>query len=84
VTITLGDTIVGTLVPGGLFGEMALIDDSPRSATAVAAIDCTLAPIDQQQFEFLVQRAPAFAQHIMRVLKDRVIRYDQMMRGVKG
>ena len=44
VVIKLGDKIVETLVPGDLFGEMALIDSTARSATAVATTDCKLAP----------------------------------------
>ncbi len=43
-------TILGRLGPGMLLGEMAVIDNSPRTATATAMSDCTLTPIDRRQF----------------------------------
>ena len=55
VEIISGDRHLETLEADGIFGEMALIDDSPRSATAVALTDVTLAPIKENQFLFLVQ-----------------------------
>ncbi len=59
---------------GGIFGEMALIDQSPRSATAVAAIDCSIAAVGQKRFTFLVQQTPYFALEIMHVLAERLRR----------
>ena len=46
---------------------MALIDDAPRSATAVAAGDVKLVPVGQKQFLFLVQPDTFFALNVMRV-----------------
>ncbi|HEU5100134.1 MAG TPA: Crp/Fnr family transcriptional regulator [Roseiflexaceae bacterium] len=60
--------------PGGIVGEMALIDDRPRSATAVAATDCRLVPIDERRFTFLVQQTPMFALAVMRVMAERLRR----------
>ena len=62
----------------GIFGEMALIDDSPRSATAVALTDVTLAPIKENQFLFLVQNTPFFALSVMRVLARRLRRQNKL------
>ena len=45
---------------------MALIDDSPRSATVVALTEVTLAPISEKQFLFLVRHTPFFALRVMR------------------
>jgi CRP/FNR family transcriptional regulator, cyclic AMP receptor protein len=56
----------------GIFGEMALIDDSPRSATAVALTAVTVAPIKEMQFLFLVKHMPMFALMVMRVLAYRL------------
>jgi CRP-like cAMP-binding protein len=60
--------------PGGIFGEMALIGDHRRTASAFAATDCRLAAINERRFLFLVQETPFFALHIMRVLAERILR----------
>jgi CRP/FNR family transcriptional regulator, cyclic AMP receptor protein len=67
---------VETLGPGGVLGEMALIDHNPRSATAVAKTDCQLVPINEQRFQFLVQQTPYFAIEVMRVLANRLRHMD--------
>ena len=59
---------------GGLFGEMAVIDREPRSATAVAEVDSELVAIDKRRFWFLVQETPYFAEIVMRVMADRLRR----------
>jgi EAL domain-containing protein (putative c-di-GMP-specific phosphodiesterase class I) len=43
-------TVLGELGPGELLGEMAVLDDAPRTATARALSDCLLTPIDRTQF----------------------------------
>ena len=60
--------------PGGVFGEMALLDHEPRSATAIAASDCELVPIDERYFRFLVGQTPFFAQTVMRAMAARLRR----------
>jgi CRP/FNR family transcriptional regulator, cyclic AMP receptor protein len=70
--VRLGDYVVETAKKGALIGEMALIDDSPRAANAVAKTDCRLAPIDKRRFHFLVQQHPHFATHVMKELADRL------------
>ena len=72
VEIRLGEYVVETAQPGALIGEMALIDDSPRTADAVAKSACRLARIDQRRFDFLVQEHPFFARHVMKELADRI------------
>jgi CRP/FNR family cyclic AMP-dependent transcriptional regulator len=51
---------------------MALIDATPRSATAIAATDVRLVPVAEKQFLFLVSRTPHFALNVMRVLARRL------------
>lgn len=64
--------------PGQFFGEMALVDDSPRSAGARAAEDQTkLIALDRDKFLFMVSHQPAFALTIMRA-------HCQVIRGFTG
>ena len=72
IDISLGDYVLETVRPGALIGEMALIDDSPRTASAVAKTPCRLAQIDRRRFHFLVQQTPHFATHVMKTLADRL------------
>ena len=61
----------------GIFGEMALIDDGPRSATVVALTDVTVAAMKEKQFLFLVKHTPFFALKVMRVLAMRLRRQNK-------
>src|SRR5437588_2447878 len=70
--ILLGDFVLETAGPGTLIGEMASIDDSPRTATPVAKTVCQLAEIDRRRFHFLVQQTPHFATHVMKTLANRL------------
>lgn len=72
VEIRLGNRLLETLSDNGIFGEMALIDPAPRSATAVAATDVTLVPVGEKQFLFLVSHTPHFALNVMRVIARRL------------
>ena len=60
--------------PGGMFGEMALIDDGPRSAAALAAEPSEVFVISRALFLTLVAEDPAFALHVMKVLAQRLRR----------
>jgi CRP/FNR family cyclic AMP-dependent transcriptional regulator len=66
--------ILETLSTGGIFGEMALIDGSPRAATARAKTACEVAPITEKTFLFLVHETPFFAIAVMRTIADRLRR----------
>lgn len=61
-----------TVGSGGIVGEMALIDNEPRSLTAMAKTECQLVPIDQKRFSFLVQQTPFFALEVMKVMAERL------------
>ena len=72
VELTIGSNTLETLGPGESFGEMALIDQAPRTATAVAKTACKLAVIPERRFLFMVQTTPQFALQIMKVMADRL------------
>ncbi|MFN5817160.1 MAG: cyclic nucleotide-binding domain-containing protein [Pseudanabaena sp.] len=64
---------------GGIIGEMALIDSSPRSATAIAKTECKLVPVDQKRFEFLVQQTPNFSINVMKIMVERIRKLDALV-----
>ena len=72
VEISVGDQELEIGGAGTIIGEMALIDDDPRSATVVAKTDCRLVEIDRRRFEFMVSETPFFALAVMRVMADRL------------
>ena len=72
VDLRVGERTVRTLQADDIFGEMALIDDSPRSATVVAQTDVSVAPVSEKQYLFLVRHTPYFALKVMRVLAERL------------
>ena len=77
--IVVHDKVVETTGPGSIVGEMAIIDHSARSATVVAKTDCRLFPIERERFNFLVQKKPEFALHVMRVLAHRLRQTDAQL-----
>ncbi|MBC8023484.1 MAG: cyclic nucleotide-binding domain-containing protein [Burkholderiales bacterium] len=77
VELTIGSNVVETLGPGEPFGEMALIDQAPRVATAVAKTACKLAVIPERRFLFMVQTTPHFALQIMKVMADRLRKMNE-------
>ena len=76
VELRVKGVLMETLGPGGVLGEMALIDHAPRSATATAKTDCELVPIPEKRFMFMVQQTPHFALQIMKVVAERLRRMD--------
>jgi CRP/FNR family transcriptional regulator, cyclic AMP receptor protein len=72
VRIQLGNRMLAELRADDIFGEMALIDNEPRSATAIAVTDVELVPVSEKQFLFLVSQTPYFALKVMRVLAQRL------------
>lgn len=63
--------------PGGILGELALIDKKPRSADAVAKTDCKLVPLDEKRFTYLIQQTPFFALQVMRIMSERLRKSTQ-------
>lgn len=83
VDLMLGDTVVETAREGAFIGEMALIDDEPRSASARARSDCCVFPIDEARFQSLVKETPFFALQVMKTLARRLRKMDARI-GAKG
>lgn len=79
VELLVGDRVVATEGEGGMFGEMALISETVRSATARAKVACKLEAIDYAGFLSLIKKSPEFALHVMRVMTDRIRNHDSML-----
>ena len=83
VEIRSGGHVIETMEPGEMFGEMALIDFEPRSASAVAVGRCELIMIDQSVFERLL-REEGFALKVMRLMSRRLRTTLASQRAVPG
>lgn len=79
VELLVKGKLVETLGPGGVLGEMALLDNVPRSAGAITKTACRLVEINEKRFRFLVQQTPNFALQMMRVIADRLRRMDDRL-----
>jgi CRP-like cAMP-binding protein len=71
VKITIKGGIVARAGQGGVFGEMALVDQSVRAATATAETDCSLLAINRNAFLQLVKTSPAFGAALLTSLAKR-------------
>ena len=74
--ISVNSKVVEFAQAGAIVGEMGMIDEGTRSATVVAKSDCKFLPIDRKLFDYHVLHTPDFAQHVMRVIADRLRRTD--------
>ena len=74
VLIHDGAREIETVGEGGIFGELALVDGGPRSATATAVGGATVVSIDERRFQRCVMQTPYFAQAVMRVMAERLRR----------
>ena len=74
VDLRIGETFLETVGQGGIFGELALVDPAPRSATAMAGPDCSLVLVDAPSFDHLVRKVPGLALEVMKVMARRLRR----------
>jgi len=72
VAVTIGGAVVDRIGPGGVLGELALIDQSPRLASAVAEDNVTLQPINRNAFIALVQLDPDLGAALLTALAERL------------
>jgi CRP-like cAMP-binding protein len=72
VRVMINERAVERLGPGGVFGEAALVDQSPRLATVVAERDCAVLPVTRKAFLALVKMSPGFAESMLSELARRL------------
>jgi CRP/FNR family cyclic AMP-dependent transcriptional regulator len=71
------EVILGIIGPGEFFGEMGLIDDSPRSASVIAIEPCELLAVSKRAFNKCLRENVALAMAVMRVLVQRLRAADR-------
>jgi CRP-like cAMP-binding protein len=72
VAVSVRSVIVERIGPGGVVGEMALVDASARAATAIAETDCDLLAIRRDDFLELVKTKPEFAVSLLKAIAERL------------
>ena len=77
IDVRVGEKTVERVGLHGIVGEMALIDRSPRSATAVAVSGGEVAVINRDVFLALVGESPAFSLYVMKLMASRIRKMNQ-------
>ena len=72
VALKHNNKLLETLKPGEIFGELALIDNEKRMASAQAMGDTELYCINEERFHFMIRQHPYFSQYVMKVMADRL------------
>jgi CRP/FNR family transcriptional regulator, cyclic AMP receptor protein len=72
VEVRINGIPVEEISDGGIFGEMALLEHSTRSANIVAKTDVEAVPLDEKRFMVLLSKVPHFSLLIMRLLARRI------------
>lgn len=81
IEVSLRGEPLGAELEGGVFGEMAMINDATRSATATTLSAVKAARITRDQFRSIIAENPDFALHIMAVIANRLRVADQVIVG---
>lgn len=81
VTVKRNGRKVTTLDPGGIVGELSLLDHGPRTATVVCETDCTLFVIDQRHFLAVLDDVPTLAHKMLASLAGRIRDLDRAYYG---
>ena len=71
------EVILSVMGEGEFFGEMALVDDEPRSAHVIAMEDSTLLVLRREDFQGILKQTPGIALALLRELSRRLRRVDE-------
>ena len=72
IGLQIRDKFFGVVKPGQVFGELAVIAGLPRSATAMAKINCRVLSLDEKQFHTALEKKPEFALMLMSIMVQRL------------
>jgi CRP-like cAMP-binding protein len=81
VQLTQGSTDIGRLGPGEAFGAWALVDESPRLATAVTTAPTTLLTVRRDDFRDLLSDRPAIVQAVFRAMVEHIRHLADLAKG---
>ena len=76
------EIILAMLGPGNFFGEMAIFEAAPRSATVMTAEQSEFLILDQPNFSALIERHPSISQKILKHLSERLRQADEQIRSL--
>jgi CRP/FNR family cyclic AMP-dependent transcriptional regulator len=71
-TVHAGDRTIAVLGPGDFFGEIALLDNGPRTATVIADTDLVAEVSSHREFVDLLAEAPSLARNLLIGLARRL------------
>ena len=80
ISVVVGNNqlrVIATIGAGDYFGEMAILDDAPRSATATAEVDTEMYFLTRGELLPLLEQRPQFALHLAREFSSRLRAFDQ-------
>ena len=75
-----GPIVIATLGPGEFFGEMALVDHQPRSASAVTLVATNLLKYQPASIRELIEDRPGIAERIIKIMAQRLRKTDEAFR----
>lgn len=85
--VTKGGSDIAQLGPGAHFGEMALVDNAPRSATVSALAECRTLVLSRAEFFIIIRKDPKTANKLMwsflQVLTARLRDTSEELRGAR-
>jgi CRP-like cAMP-binding protein len=80
-TVTVDSKKIASFGPGDHFGELALLDGGPRTATVTATTDLDLLVLGQRQFLGLLEELPALARKMLATLAGQIRQLDDHLYG---
>jgi CRP-like cAMP-binding protein len=81
VEVIVDGAVVATPTAGECYGEIALLDSRPRTASVVATTDVIVDVIGRREFRELLTRQPQIAEHLRRTMAERLASNEDHRRG---
>lgn len=76
------EVLLAVIQPGGIFGEMSVLDGAPRSADATAAGDCRVLTLDRRDLQPVLHQSPDAALRLCQLLCERIRNATEKLEGL--